>query len=1685
MTARGPPVLRFGEELVEISDRALLDVLVRQGVARDEAVRIVDALVAYAVVDGAVTTYVVLSRWVPVLTQRRLLGTAVAHVRMHLDGTFDRAGGHDEHARDLLRRLLGRGPVSARPVATAVAAAAAGAVTVAFTGAPAVALAAAGAVVVLRVARVGLARLWNRLSRGHHLATGARAGRLLSGAPRRFTGAESTFRLRTEPRLYVPIVQWVAVRIVAWALGADVAEVVNQYVSLFPHEKLQRKDGQPRVSGVHRLTLRERQLRWQIVLATMIMERAQIVGVTVPVANAQIHEIHLPGPAGDHVKWTVHGAFTVLFGGLAEDDVTLRRLVNPSRWLAAVWVSRLTSRFALRGTPAHLDLFLQIYGIEGRQVTALLAAPKIVGIRPVARFGNWVRSHDLSPRTMPGLRHLVVTQVGVGVGSEKLGNWVELRVNVVGLERQRGTGPVRFTSFVTIYEGPAYALGRAAWRAALLTAPASTRVARAGALERRAIAAKRWRIEHLRRAVLRIEAERDRQLGALQHARARRRAALEAAVESNERRATAVRAMIAERLDELAELPAADRLVALHDRQAAQLSEIEERIAAGETGRRLLRRRDALAAAVAATDGQLVELGRFVATAPERTLPHGPTPALQTPAGPLGRRLTEAERAWVTAAGERLVLERGPPEGELLLVTHDELIAALRRAGAEDPEDLADRTYAVGLVVDGRLVIVLSAAQHALLVHLGVLDEVVVHERTFHGPDARAHDESAHQDDTDQQIELIDERLAGRDDAQLRRRLARGSMRVRPGRALRRTAPVHRVTPAELPAIGTAPQEAVFRLVAGAYRETGRGQAWESLTRIVGGPVWLAALSSRLAAASLPAVVDALAGLESDGLLVRDANGTFRPSGVVAGLLARAPSGYVAALLRNPGQLLGEEAADLPTAVRAGLRTATWNAGTRRWWGRGELKRTFRSVADTSSTVEQAAGAAARLQRATARAERLAAARARRDERRRQGLAAAPALAWRTVRYGVAHAWMPARHRSTSVADLRELTRAAEETLADAQRAEREATVLAFDEATAAGFGRRAILTARDRAVLGWKRHVALLVGVATVLPGQTAGAHGLVSGAFAAHYRNQPTTSVAETGSHGTLITAFSGLGIAALGTRLIVNTLGIAAFGALGVAGLALIGVSTAPASFFPAVTMVGLMGLGGGLIRSRMDLYHPVPAELKSRREAQNESAGKLASLALPWLIAKGTSQVGLSLTMVGLAALAFGVTAAVVLALRGGHAVVAVVEPVAERPSQAGPLTRLTWQLVGTPHAVRRWLASAPVLTVVTGLTVTALGSAMVDQLVLINDPFLTPGAVGDGVSDLVLLRGGVVVLLGLGWAQMRAVFGGEGGLRSRWRGDSTVSEARLIRVVTTLPVVLIGAAAWVFVAQGLVPVVALLTASAAVAGWSRLPVNRWYESPTGASLINAAKAASAALGALVSAAVLGGYSDRVAAAVAAGADPAALTRAADLRLLLLTAAVVGLNHLFGRWFTALRIGTFDELRAALAAAGTDPATIIAKLLAAGPHDIGAVRALYLSETWRPHGFARHRLAARARLREEVGLDADELDALLAALRRFEPPASEAAPHGPQHGAAVPGHRSVHGQPPQRCAGAGAAATRRPAPDRRRGDARDDRCAADLPDGDHGVGAQGQAARPRRHRPRRSSPDPGGQIRSGAA
>jgi hypothetical protein len=177
----------------------------------------------------------------------------------------------------------------------------------------------------------------------------------------------------------------------------------------------------------------------------------------------------------------------------------------------------------------------------------------------------------------------------------------------------------------------------------------------------------------------------------------------------------------------------------------------------------------------------------------------------------------------------------------------------------------------------------------------------------------------------------------------------------------------------------------------------------------------------------------------------------------------------------------------------------------------------------------------------------------------------------------------------------------------------------------------------------------------------------------------------------------------------------------------------------------------------------------------------------------------------------------------------------------------------------------------------------------------------------------------------------------------------------------------------------------------------MPLNRWVEGATGASLNNTAKAATIALGAAVSAALLGDYSTLVGDRVAAGQSYADVVAAGNLRLALLVIPVVVVPAVVAHFSGKLRVGTLDDLRAALenvieaTGAGTASANGIAAALAArGINDVGSARALFLHPDWTPRWGRNWRTRARATRLASVELTDAERALLIRALERFDSP-----------------------------------------------------------------------------------------------
>jgi hypothetical protein len=124
---------------------------------------------------------------------------------------------------------------------------------------------------------------------------------------------------------------------------------------------------------------------------------------------------------------------------------------------------------------------------------------------------------------------------------------------------------------------------------------------------------------------------------------------------------------------------------------------------------------------------------------------------------------------------------------------------------------------------------------------------------------------------------------------------------------------------------------------------------------------------------------------------------------------------------------------------------------------------------------------------------------------------------------------------------------------------------------------------------------------------------------------------------------------------------------------------------------------------------------------------------------------------------------------------------------------------------------------------------------------------------------------------------------------------------------------------------------------------------------------------------------------------------------------LAAMVVG--YLIGK----LRIGTLDELKAALTAAGADPEQVGRmgyQLAENRMHDVGSARALYLSPGWAPRVAPRLLAAARDRRQAQIDLSDDDLVLLRAALDRFDPDRAG----GPSGGSWLRRGRALAADPP---------------------------------------------------------------------
>ena len=636
-----------------------------------------------------------------------------------------------------------------------------------------------------------------------------------------------------------------------------------------------------------------------------------------------------------------------------------------------------------------------------------------------------------------------------------------------------------------------------------------------------------------------------------------------------------------------------------------------------------------------------------------------------------------------------------------------------------------------------------------------------------------------------------------------------------------------------------------------------------------------AKLSAYLAGLPDRTAVDRIVRQLADAGLLRIERGAdgwvLVPADVFAQLWARAPPELLGAMARNlpavlgDAEIAGRSAKELSDAVQGALRDEIWDQAEVRpgllarlplWLrgGRGELRALFADVRAVSREIDRIASTVRGLRRQL-----------------------------------VKRASAPDEERARLASEIEQL----EQDVVDAREAERAAVLKARNAAAAAGFTRRDVAAATEAATLGSVRFMATLVGIYEAFVGQAPNMTATSSAEFAEHY-DESAEWVTGQAAAGKAATAVAGLGVGLLGDRLIKNMVQFVAIGVIGAVALLVLGLPNAE-YFLPATVLVGSLGTAGALARGRMDRMHPVEPEQKDARQERRESASRVVAFALPVAIAQGMAVVGVEVTMLALAVTAAALTAGLWFVLRGESPNAKPKAPPPVWSSLVGGVR----QAVGTPAGLIRFVLSIHVLTALTGLYTTALGGAMIDQLLLVNDPTQSIATTATAVSVLITVRGLTIMYTTPQFLKLKPLIGRSGAIAKAIGRDVEVGpleEARVLRGVTLLPSGLAIPAMVLVWVPGLWPLGLFLTAGAVVAAWARKPLIRWSEGTTGAALSNTAKALSVAIGGAISIFWLGGQVS---------------AEAVNLRLALLTVPVVVVTAVVGHLVAKLHIGPLER------------------------------------------------------------------------------------------------------------------------------------------------------------------------------
>jgi hypothetical protein len=323
--------------------------------------------------------------------------------------------------------------------------------------------------------------------------------------------------------------------------------------------------------------------------------------------------------------------------------------------------------------------------------------------------------------------------------------------------------------------------------------------------------------------------------------------------------------------------------------------------------------------------------------------------------------------------------------------------------------------------------------------------------------------------------------------------------------------------------------------------------------------------------------------------------------------------------------------------------------------------------------------------------------------------------------------------------------------------------------------------------------------------------------------------------------------------------------------------------------------------------------------------------------------------------------------------------------ATAPQDAAPGVRgAAWgrlvQIIATPRGVVRTVVAVAVLTVLVGMLPNIGAGPMFDQLIAVNGPQVAILSGGAAVLVALSVSRGVPMLTTRAFTAVKKLLARTGWGRS---GDSvSLGQADLLRRFSLLPIAVLPFAAWIAVGPGYPQYVLFITAAAVIASWLRPQIQLFI--PGGSTWNNAFKAVVPGLSTWMIVTALATDPARVAELSAAGLDHMDIATSVNQRLAMLTVPVVVAIAVVGHLIAWLRVGTLDELKAALEAAGASPevAESIAgpngALRAAGLTNMGQVFALL--QDWRPRFWPAKRLRWRAQRLEQILPDPAHRDLL---------------------------------------------------------------------------------------------------------